>query len=178
MSFDRKEYMRKWRKANRARLREKHQEWLAAHPDYDPPSRKRWTKANRARVNEQSRAWYHRNAATVKAKHGEKNRERSRAYGRANRELMAEKSRAWRKANPEHHNHLTARARARKRAGACDCCAPISFKFIYLQARSLKMHVDHVRPLAKGGKHCLRNLQLLEPVENIRKGARWAEPPI
>jgi 5-methylcytosine-specific restriction endonuclease McrA len=37
------------------------------------------------------------------------------------------------------------------------------------------MHVDHVQPLAKGGKHCLRNLQLLDPIENRRKGARWAE---
>jgi 5-methylcytosine-specific restriction endonuclease McrA len=37
------------------------------------------------------------------------------------------------------------------------------------------MHVDHVRPLAKGGKHCLHNLQLLTPLENMRKGAKWAE---
>jgi 5-methylcytosine-specific restriction endonuclease McrA len=139
--------------------------------------KKAWTKANRERVNAQARAWYHRNAAAVKAKYGAKCRKRAAVWARANRERAAGKSRAWRKANPEYRNYLNARTRARKRAGACSCCAPISFKFIYLQARSLKMHVDHVHPLAKGGKHCLRNLQLLEPIENIRKGARWAEAP-
>ena len=42
-------------------------------------------------------------------------------------------------------------------------------------ARSLKMEVDHVRPLAKDGIHCLRNLQLLEPSENRRKSANYPE---
>lgn len=133
---DRKEYMRKWRLANRARLREKHREWLAAQPGYDPPSRKRWTDANRGRVNAQSRAWYRRNKAAVLA--------------------------------------ATRRRQARQKAALCACCAPVSFQFIYLQARGLKMEVDHVRPLSKGGKHCLRNLQLLEPHVNRTKSARWA----
>ena len=135
--------------------------------------KKAWTKANRERINAQSRAWYHRNKASVRAKHAERNRERSREWAAANREYAAAKSRRWRKENPEHRNYLNARTRARKRAATCACCAPISFRFIYLQALGLKMDVDHVQPLAKGGKHCLRNLQLLDPIKNRRKGARW-----
>lgn len=34
----------------------------------------------------------------------------------------------------------------------------------------LKMHVDHVRPLAKGGRHVFENLQILDALENMRKG--------
>ena len=52
-------------------------------------------------------------------------------------------------------------------------CAPWSFKFIYAQARALGMHVDHVKPLARSGLHCLRNMQLLEPAKNCSKGAKW-----
>lgn len=42
-----------------------------------------------------------------------------------------------------------------------------------MKTGALKMHVDHVKPLAAGGLHCLRNMQLLEPAENCSKGARW-----
>lgn len=36
----------------------------------------------------------------------------------------------------------------------------------------LKMHVDHVMPLSKGGQHVFENLQILDALENMRKGAR------
>ena len=87
----------------------------------------------------------------------------------------AANSRKWYSQNQATHVSRVRIRELRKAGALCACCAPISFKFIYLQARSLKMHVDHVQPLAKGGKHCLRNLQLLDPIENRRKGARWAE---
>mgnify|MGYP003654856335 FL=1 len=32
--------------------------------------------------------------------------------------------------------------------------------------------VDHIVPIAKGGKHCLSNLQYLTPEENRRKASR------
>jgi 5-methylcytosine-specific restriction endonuclease McrA len=135
--------------------------------------KKTWTKANRARVNEQALAWYYRNRETVLArKDREKERVRASAWAAANRERARAKTKAWRKANPEHHNALVARTRGRVRAAACSCCVPWTFKFIYAQARALRMHVDHIKPLAKGGLHCLRNLQLLEPIDNQRKGAR------
>ena len=43
---------------------------------------------------------------------------------------------------------------------------------IYVQARSLGMHVDHIIPLNHElvcGLHCQDNLQLLPPMENILK---------
>jgi hypothetical protein len=50
---------------------------------------------------------------------------------------------------------------------------------IYAAARRLTVetgiphHVDHVQPLAQGGRHHPDNLQILPAVDNIRKGAKW-----
>lgn len=35
-----------------------------------------------------------------------------------------------------------------------------------------KMHVDHIMPLSKGGKHVANNLQILPNGINMRKGTR------
>lgn len=145
-----------------------------------------WRIANREKERARLRVAYLANRESILARQKQQyyeDLERSRAYGREcaqryiakNREKNRERTTRWRRANPGHKTLLVARRRAAKKAAVCDCCAPVSFKFIYLQARSLKMHVDHIQPLAKGGKHCLRNLQLLEPIANLRKGARYAE---
>lgn len=124
-------------------------------------------------------------AASAMWKHGnqEQVQKGGRAWRIANPGYSAASARAWRKSNPgklptywaKWNPVCNAKRRAAKAEAACACCAPLSFKFIYQQARALKMHVDRIRPIAKGGKHCLRNLQLLEPAENLRKGARYAE---
>jgi 5-methylcytosine-specific restriction endonuclease McrA len=50
---------------------------------------------------------------------------------------------------------------------------------IYKEARRLTEttgvphHVDHVKPLAVGGRHHPENLQILTAQENLEKGARW-----
>jgi 5-methylcytosine-specific restriction endonuclease McrA len=33
-------------------------------------------------------------------------------------------------------------------------------------------HIDHIIPLSKGGKHTISNIQLVEPIENLRKGVQ------
>ena len=47
---------------------------------------------------------------------------------------------------------------------------------VYAEAQELeaifgvKLHVDHIKPLSKGGKHELRNLQILTARDNLIKG--------
>jgi hypothetical protein len=123
--------------------------------------RRAWRAANRDALNAKLRAWH---AANPHA---------SRAWNDANPDKRKAISRTWRVAHPEQRAATKARYRARQLEAACSCCAPWSFKFIYAQARALGMHVDHVKPLAKGGSHCLRNMVLLAPLDNLRKGAKY-----
>lgn len=52
---------------------------------------------------------------------------------------------------------------------------------IYDRSRELSIqtgiehHVDHIKPLAKGGRHHPDNLQILTAAENLKKGAKWEE---
>lgn len=45
---------------------------------------------------------------------------------------------------------------------ACGCGASIVYSY----------HVDHITPIAKGGKHVYSNIQLLTPKCNLMKGAK------
>lgn len=40
---------------------------------------------------------------------------------------------------------------------------------LFYKNRPEGMHVDHIIPLTRGGKHCLSNLQYLPAKENLRK---------
>ena len=37
----------------------------------------------------------------------------------------------------------------------------------------IQHHVDHIRPLAKGGRHHPSNLRIITAEENLKKGAKW-----
>jgi hypothetical protein len=150
--FDRKKYMAAWHAANRDKERTRQRKWYLANREAVLARTGAYQKAN----PERTRAYARKHIAKDPAKH-------------------AAKTKVWRDTNPSASLAQVALRRARMKAAACNCCAPVSFRLIYEQARSLRMHVDHVRPLAKGGKHCLRNLQLLEPHSNRVKNAKW--PP-
>src|SRR5512135_2855440 len=42
----------------------------------------------------------------------------------------------------------------------------------FYQKKPFGMHVDHIIPISKRGKHCLSNLQYVPPKENYEKAAR------
>ena len=96
---------------------------------------------------------------------------------------VAAQMRAWRQANKDRLRQYWARwnplcnatRRARARSQLCKCCKPKDFLQLYAEARQQGKHVDHIKPLSRGGLHCLRNLQLLTPAENLKKGSRWQE---
>ncbi len=44
-----------------------------------------------------------------------------------------------------------------------------------LKAGFIKYHVDHIRPLSKGGSHQLENLRIVTAEFNLKKGSKYSE---
>lgn len=133
------------------------------------------------RQRERSREWYA----------SEENRKRRAEWCRQQRALnpafvqaVYERKVAWRKQNPEKAAAAARRDSTRRRAitreafvedvdpfvvferdnGICGiCCKP---------ATRDKFDVDHVIPLARGGKHSYANVQTAHPICNRRKGVK------
>lgn len=148
------------------------QAWREANPSKYAATILAWRAAHRDKVKAFDAAWRKRNAEKEKARH--------LTYREKHLEACRARKRTWDAANP-HMTLATVRRRQAVKLGArCDCCqtedAKTNFCLVYAMGRKLGLHVDHVKPLAKGGRHCLNNLQYLTPTENKRKGAKWQEP--
>ena len=102
----------------------------------------------------------------------------NKQWAEDNKEYKAELGKQWRKKYPHKKNALTAKRRAAKLQAT-----PLWFEqekkrveILYATAQLTDMHVDHIVPLQNKkvcGLHCLHNLQLLTPTENISKGNRY-----
>lgn len=114
-------------------------------------------------------------------------REYGIAWRQANPERVADAKRKWRAENgdqlraairaaradnPGKAGADRARYRANQFSALCSCCPRESFEPLYASAVAAGCHVDHIRPLSVGGKHCLRNLQILSPADHKAKSAR------
>ena len=87
----------------------------------------------------------------------------------------------WRKNNPHKHTATQSLRRARKLNQTPGDADLELIEEIYLAARMAQMytglpiHVDHIKPLSKGGLHHQDNLQLLYATDNWSKGASWED---
>ena len=146
-----------WRRANPQRAKENHRRWRAANKDKLSRWGRRWRLANRDKTRQYSAAWR-----------------------RNNPEKMRACIRAWARTYPERRAVVDANRRARKLAAT----VPLSkaerdkVRRFYVEARRLTKsrgepyHVDHIKPLVRGGLHHPSNMQVLRGVENLKKGAR------
>lgn len=130
----------------------------------------------RARQAELNRTWRsdHRDRANAKtARWRAANRDRDRALARARY-----------RANPEAKKNAEQRRRARKRNAAV---LPVTSEMLTLKwnywaglcwmCGAVADTWDHVKPLAKGGSHCLANLRPACRSCNCSKHARWPYRP-
>jgi 5-methylcytosine-specific restriction endonuclease McrA len=127
-------------------------------------------------VREQSREYW--------ASKRERQRELRRQSYIRHREARLADAKAWQEANPEKVRETRRRSQAKRRAqmlsaplgerveidavvlrdeGRCGICNE--------DLSSADFHVDHIVPLARGGAHCMSNVQLAHPLCNIRKNA-------
>lgn len=94
------------------------------------------------------------------------------------RERYRKRKREWAAANAAKVRANTVRRRARKLALTPHLTNEERAKIVgfYAEARAMTelsgepYHVDHIKPLAKGGLHHPDNLQVLRGVLNLRKG--------
>ena len=168
---------------------------------------KAWNEANKEKIKAQSKAWKEANPEKIKAvnhKHWEKNKEKlsaanknwrvnnkekKRAYNKAWNEVNKEKKKAydivWRQAHRGRYNALKKAYKERKNQNNFITTKEDKqlAKWIYTMSSKLseitgtKWHVDHIKPLSKGGMHSLDNLQIVPAVWNLQKNntteERW-----
>jgi 5-methylcytosine-specific restriction endonuclease McrA len=146
-------------------------------------SNRRFREANREKRAAQARDYYRRNSGHVKAyqksyaaEHQEKVAARRRRYREANREQILLKEAVKTQLRRQKMRQATRipftaeqlRQRLSMWGGRCWMCRqPIA---------PGDRHIDHVKPLVKGGAHMLANLRSACSSCNLRKGDRWPWP--
>lgn len=161
--------------------------WRKANPEAANAIQRRSDRKNPARVRNSCRRW--------RLKNVEKDRLRKKAWRAANPHKQAEyhrrrydadpeaqraRSRSWGRANPDKVNARTSKRRARLKKVAVPLTPQEQAEVIaiYAKARALTelvgepYHVDHIKPISKGGLHHPSNLQVLRGIDNLRKGNR------
>ncbi len=128
---------------------------------------------NPEKFREKTRAYIERNKSIVIAK--------SRQRYAANPEAAVAKVLQWQKSNPETMRAIWRNKSARKRAAAGTHTKDDIADILRLQRRKCAYckckvgddyHVDHIVALAIGGSNDRKNLQVLCPPCNMRKGAK------
>lgn len=138
----------------------------------------KWSAANPARKKETDRLSY--------AANPEPTRERSRQRYAANRDDALARRRQWDKDNPiraRENGRLSVHHRRARQAGAPGIHTAAETRAIFAAQRGLcvycssdlatvKKHLDHRNPLARGGSNSAENLQWLCAPCNLAKGAQ------
>ena len=175
-----RERLRVYREENRERVRESQRKFDAKNKERENERKRKWKSDNRGYVLQSSREYSRRYRTENRDKALESQRrhyyanhesalERRRRYTRENRDKVLDYASRYYKQNPGAVLANQARRRAFKKSQTCECCANDSFAAIYAQAREQGCEVDHIKPLALGGMHCVRNLQLLTPEDHKAK---------
>ena len=146
----------------------------------DPEKNREKTRRYRAANPEAGRLY----SAKYRAENKEKVAAQEAKYRADNAHAVRARSSDWRRRNPERSRMACQVRRARKRLAMVGVSVDIESKLMRMQRgmcacckidiRGGKFQLDHIEPLARGGKHEDRNLQLLCQLCNGRK---WAKNP-
>jgi len=104
-------------------------------------------------------------------------------YYLANQKKMRKQATVWRKQNVDKFRGYSAQYRMKKRAQTPELTKDEKQRIedIYWLAKDLQAvtgevyHVDHIRPVSKGGLHHPDNLQILPADLNFKKGCSYEE---
>jgi 5-methylcytosine-specific restriction endonuclease McrA len=175
-------YGRRWRDTHPGAAVVATRRWLKSHPEYAAVRRAsqrehassdlrfrnkrrlrcaQWRVENPEKYAAGRRRYVSHNADQIRAKDRAR---RSTIKGRkAHTERCAERKRRKRAGGGRMPSGYIARL-FEKQQGQCAACK--------CELRVNGQHVDHVVPIARGGKHCESNVQLLCPLCNLRKNSK------
>lgn len=174
MKRDRKEYYKKWYEKNKERHLKKANEYYTANQDVINETKVAKYKAlpdeEKDKIRSKKNTWRLQNKETVLLS--------KKAYRDTNRDKINLYFVQYRKDNPDKVAYHEANARARRFK-----CTPyltkkqrLSIKHKFQLAKNLRKctgenwHIDHIRPLSKGGLHTPNNLQVVPATWNLIKG--------
>jgi 5-methylcytosine-specific restriction endonuclease McrA len=125
---------------------------------------RQWKRKNPEKVNA-TNARYRANNPGLNARYIKASRERNPAVDNASRVKYRQTHQANRKANGAYR-------RAMKFHQTCNCCTREDVQQLFTLAHMISGHVDHIVPLALGGHHCGKNLQVLTVAAHREKTRR------
>ena len=159
--------------ANRDAVKARNAAWYAANKEKSLRSSAEWRAKNPERYKELKDSWHYENY--------ERHKSSTQKWRAANVERVRETMATWRAANPGAVKAHIHNRRARKinatgalstdieprlmalQRGLCACCGkPLGSDY----------HLDHILPLARGGRNEDANMQLLRAACNLRKHDR------
>ena len=130
---------------NRDKIQEKNRRWRETNPDKAREGVRAWRKANRDRARKTARDWYKRNHDKILSQAAVRDhRRRIRKLGNGGSYTTEE----W-------------KAICERQAYRCACCG-----------EKRKLEVDHILPIAKGGRNDITNIQALCKPCNLSKGTK------
>ncbi len=101
--FNRKEYIKKWRKKNKKYIKSYNREWLEKNPEYQ----KNYYINHKEKLLDNGKEFKKKNPE-YRENHHKKNREKEllqcRKYYKNNKEKVLEDNKKWKKENPEYQN--------------------------------------------------------------------------
>lgn len=166
---------KEWYEANRDKAAAKYREWYEANRERKDFTTKAWRQANRERVREQGRLLEEANKEKRAAMH--------REWYRANRERFASKARAWQVANRDIRVILSHNRRAKENGNGgrytrSEWNALLNAtgnRCLACGVSGVKLTVDHVVPISRGGSNSIDNLQPLCKACNSSKGTKTVD---
>lgn len=160
-------------------------------PEYYLNYQKQWRNQNRKRLNMQAQDYYWQNPELYKARsknwsnlNKDKVAIKNAIYRSSNRDYLIALMREWRKANPDKAVYYNTLRRTRMNNNGIylvttkDLSKLMSKPCFYCGGKA--EHLDHVVPIARGGRHSIGNLLPACRQCNQSKGAKfiteWRKP--
>ena len=161
---------RKWHADNRARASARSREYRAANPNAEVARGRKYRVANAERVRRRRREYRAANLDSV--------RERGRIWAESNPDRVKAYMRQWQVANPEALQLHQRRRRARKVGNGVFVVTVEEIRRMlgqpcYLCNNAQSTAIDHIIPIAKGGRHSIGNLLGSCRLCNLRKGTKF-----